>query len=216
MNSEAAAAPRVGSPASNERKRKAEDISGGAKQSTTKRLQGELRQLMVNGDSEATAFPKNDDLFDWVGTIKGSAGTVYEGLTFKISIKFPQDYPFSAPRIVFCTPCFHPNVDSHGMKPHQHLFTSVSFIMSMTFQCKTQSYSHSIFAGNICLDILKEKWSAAYTVRTILLSLRSLLGEPNNDSPLNGHAATLWQDQVEYKRVLLKKYAHAKESSPSS
>lgn len=183
MNSEAAAAPRVGSPASNERKRKAEDISGGAKQSTTKRLQGELRQLMVNGDSEATAFPKNDDLFDWVGTIKGSAGTVYEGLTFKISIKFPQDYPFSAPRIVFCTPCFHPNVDSHG---------------------------------NICLDILKEKWSAAYTVRTILLSLRSLLGEPNNDSPLNGHAATLWQDQVEYKRVLLKKYAHAKESSPSS
>lgn len=43
--------------------------------------------------------------------------------------------------------------------------------------------------GNICLDILKDKWSAAYSVRTILLSLQSLLGEPNNDSPLNAYAA---------------------------
>ena len=117
----------------------------------------------MNGDGDATAFPKNDDLFDWIGTIKGSAGTVYEGLTYKLSIRFPQDYPFSAPRITFLTPCFHPNVDQHG---------------------------------NICLDILKDKWSAAYTMRTILLSLRSLLAEPNNDSPLNGYAATLWQDQT--------------------
>ena len=30
--------------------------------------------------------------------------------------------------------------------------------------------------GNICLDILKDKWSASYDVRTILLSLQSLLG----------------------------------------
>lgn len=115
MNSEAAASSRVGSPATSGRKRKRKaDEAGGAKQNTTKRLQKELQQLMVNGDSEATAFPKNDDLFDWIALIKGSAGTVYEGLSYKLSIKFPQDYPFSAPKIMFCTPCFHPNVDSHG------------------------------------------------------------------------------------------------------
>ena len=60
--------------------------------------------------------------------------------------------------------------------------------------------------GNICLDILKEKWSAAYSVQTVLVSLQSLLGEPNVDSPLNNQAADLWADQVEYKRVLLEKY----------
>jgi len=57
-------------------------------------------------------------------------------------------------------------------------------------------------SGSICLDILKEKWSALYDVRTILLSIQSLLGEPNNDSPLNSQAATLWPDQVNYKKFL--------------
>jgi ubiquitin-conjugating enzyme E2 C len=46
--------------------------------------------------------------------------------------------------------------------------------------------------GNICLDILQDKWSAVYDVRATLVSLRSLLGEPNNDSPLNALAASLW------------------------
>eukprot|EP00731_Ephydatia_muelleri_P026059 Em0018g159a len=63
--------------------------------------------------------------------------------------------------------------------------------------------------GNICLDILKDKWSALYDVRTILLSIQSLLGEPNNDSPLNSEAADLWKNQTEYKQVLLQKYQQA-------
>jgi hypothetical protein len=87
---------------------------------------------------------------------------VYEGLTYKLSLTFPAEYPYVAPVIRFVTPCFHPNVDA------QH--------------------------GSICLDILKDKWSAAYSVSTILMSLRSLLGEPNNESPLNSYAAQLWSN----------------------
>ena len=34
--------------------------------------------------------------------------------------------------------------------------------------------------GNICLDILKDKWSALYDVRTILLSIQRLLREPTS------------------------------------
>jgi ubiquitin-conjugating enzyme E2 C len=56
--------------------------------------------------------------------------------------------------------------------------------------------------GSICLDILKEKWSALYDVRTILLSIQSLLGEPNNESPLNSTAAQMWSNQTEYKKYL--------------
>ncbi|KAK1900834.1 Ubiquitin-conjugating enzyme E2 C [Dissostichus eleginoides] len=56
--------------------------------------------------------------------------------------------------------------------------------------------------GFICLDILKDKWSALYDVRCILLSLQSLLGEPNNESPLNTTAAELWENQEAFKAHL--------------
>jgi len=61
--------------------------------------------------------------------------------------------------------------------------------------------------GNICLDILKEQWSALYEVRTILLSIQSLLEEPNPDSPLNTLAASMWsQNKAKYKEYVREKY----------
>ena len=190
----------------------------------------------TSADAGISAFPDGDNIFSWIGTIEGAAGTVrraqtrptqpprrraakisqrtaglfhprtcrdsrcqhprlfwlspapadpadpstilsptqvYEGLTYKLSLAFPNDYPFKSPTVKFETPCFHPNVDQFG---------------------------------NICLDILKEKWSAVYNVRTILLSIQSLLGEPNNQSPLNAQAAQLWENQEDYKKTLHKKY----------
>ncbi|XXG50504.1 hypothetical protein AAC387_Pa02g4503 [Persea americana] len=63
--------------------------------------------------------------------------------------------------------------------------------------------------GNICLDILQDKWSSAYDVRTVLLSIQSLLGEPNNDSPLNTQAAALWSNQEEFRKMVEKLYKPA-------
>ncbi len=48
---------------------------------------------------------------------------------------------------------------------------------------KTPIYHPNVdFSGRICLDILKDKWSAVYNVQSVLLSLQSLLGEPNKFS----------------------------------
>ena len=41
-------------------------------------------------------------------------GKVYEGLTFKVGLKFPASYPHAAPTVTFETKCFHPNVDEAG------------------------------------------------------------------------------------------------------
>lgn len=72
-------------------------------------------------------------------------------------------------------------------------------------------------SGNICLDILKDKWSATYTVSTLLLSLQGLLDDPNNESPLNAQAAQQWEEkEEEYQRIVHKKYAAATQRRPTA
>ena len=65
----------------------------------------------INGVS---AFPDGDNLFTWLGTIVGPVGTPYEGLSYRIVMKFPEDYPYKAPNIMFETPIYHPNIDMNG------------------------------------------------------------------------------------------------------
>ncbi|KAF9532421.1 ubiquitin-conjugating enzyme/RWD-like protein [Crepidotus variabilis] len=150
--------------------------------SVAKRLSNELMTLMMSSSPGISAFPKHDgNLFEWAGTIEGPAETIYAGLTFKISISFPSNYPYVAPTIKFDTPCYHPNVD--------------------------------ITSGAICLDILQDKWSAVYSVQTILLSLQSLLGEPNNASPLNPDAAGLWSNPTAFKSQLMKHFRPISDSA---
>ncbi|KAI5635284.1 ubiquitin-conjugating enzyme domain-containing protein [Phthorimaea operculella] len=95
----------------------------------SKRLQKELMELMRSADKGISAFPECDNLFKWVGTINGPVDTVYAGHKYKLSLDFPNSYPYAPPMVKFMTPCFHPNVDTCGL---------------------------------ICLDILKDKWTALY------------------------------------------------------
>ncbi|WOH03024.1 hypothetical protein DCAR_0522415 [Daucus carota subsp. sativus] len=47
--------------------------------------------------------------------------------------------------------------------------------------------------GRICLDILKDKWSSALQIRTVLLSIQALLSAPNPDDPLSENIAKHWK-----------------------
>ncbi|KAH9258438.1 hypothetical protein BASA81_003487 [Batrachochytrium salamandrivorans] len=65
----------------------------------TKRLQTELMGLMTSGDKAATAFPDGDNLFKWVGTLKGGDDTVFEGLVYKLELRFRPNTHFPHPRL---------------------------------------------------------------------------------------------------------------------
>uniref|UniRef100_A0A8C7UHQ9 Ubiquitin-conjugating enzyme E2 C n=1 Tax=Oncorhynchus mykiss TaxID=8022 RepID=A0A8C7UHQ9_ONCMY len=144
-----------------------------AKGSVTKRLQQELMTLMMSGDKGISAFPESDNLFKWIGTIDGAQGTV--GLRFN---------SFE-----------HSNLSLEFPSGYPYKAPRVKFI--------TPCFHPNVDdQGFICLDILKDKWSALYDVRSILLSIQSLLGEPNIESPLNTAAAELWDNQEAFKAHL--------------
>ncbi|KAJ8301304.1 hypothetical protein KUTeg_020291 [Tegillarca granosa] len=67
--------------------------------------------------------------------------------------------------------------------------------------------------GRICLDILKDKWSPALQIRTVLLSIQALLSAPNPDDPLANDVAEKWKvDEkaaIEEARNWTRKYASA-------
>ena len=55
--------------------------------------------------------------------------------------------------------------------------------------------------------------AAAYSVKTVLQSIQSLLADPNVDSPLNAHAAKLWGvNDAEYRALVQKTYAQPRAS----
>lgn len=114
-----------------------------------------------------------DVLFEWEVAIFGPPDTLYEGGYFKAHMRFPPDYPYSPPTIRFLTKVWHPNVYENGDLCISILHPPVDDPQSGELPC--------------------ERWNPTQNVRTILLSVISLLNEPNTFSPANVDASVMYR-----------------------
>ena len=104
----------------------------------------------------------------------------------------PKVRPASPPAApaALCTPHRRRFVASRFCSPLEPLLTTHSDQVRFL----TKIYPPNIDRlGRICLDILKDKWSPALQIRTVLLSIQALLSAPNPDDPLDNGVAEVWK-----------------------
>ncbi|MCJ1446616.1 MAG: Ubiquitin-conjugating enzyme E2 7 [Stictis urceolatum] len=143
----------------------------------SRRLFSEFRALSTDPPEGIVAGPvTEDDIFQWEALIQGPEGTPFEGGVLVAELAFPKDYPLAPPTMKFVSPeIFHPNVYPNGL---------------------------------VCISILhppgddphhyeqaSERWSPIQSVEKILLSVMSMLAEPNDESPANVEAAKMWRER---------------------
>ncbi|KAK2862416.1 hypothetical protein Q5P01_001949 [Channa striata] len=160
--------------------------------SSQKALMMELKSLQEQPvEGFRITLVEESDLYNWEVAIFGPPNTLYEGGYFKAHIKFPVDYPYSPPTFRFLTKMWHPNIYENGDVCISILHPPVDDPQSG--------------------ELPSERWNPTQNVRTILLSVISLLNEPNTFSPANVDASVMfrkWRDSKgkdkEYAEIIRK------------
>ncbi|KAM3425259.1 hypothetical protein BST61_g7209 [Cercospora zeina] len=129
----------------------------------------------------------NSNIFEWevMLMLSDEQDSLYGGGCFRARMSFPRDYPHNPPKLKFETPIFHPNVYQNG-----------EVCISILHPAGEDQYGY---------ETASERWSPVQTPETILLSVISMLGSPNDESPANIEAGKLWrEDRKEFKKMVRK------------
>ncbi|KAE8210112.1 hypothetical protein CF327_g5970 [Tilletia walkeri] len=141
-----------------------------------KRLAIEYKQL--SSDPEGL-FPavgpiSEDNYLEWEALLPGPEDTPFEGGVFSAKLSFPSTYPLEPPTMRFEPPIFHPNVYPDGL-------VCISIL-------------HAAGDDPNMYESASERWSPVQSVEKVLLSVLSMLAEPNVESGANVDACKMFRD----------------------
>ncbi|KAH7544030.1 hypothetical protein JRO89_XS15G0088400 [Xanthoceras sorbifolium] len=154
-------------------------------------LKYETQRLLSEPAPGISASPSEDNMRYFNVMILGPSQSPYEGGVFKLELFLPEEYPMAAPKSLFGL--------ASGWMLEQFPLRSLSIsyhslVLEFEVRFLTKIYHPNIDKlGRICLDILKDKWSPALQIRTVLLSIQALLSAPNPDDPLSENIAKHWK-----------------------
>lgn len=148
-----------------------------------KRLTSELKQIIKEPNYFYSIQPDENNFLIWNFILIGPNDSYYEGGMFDGRIEFPNDYPIYPPTVIFNN-ILHPNIHT---------------------------------TGQVCISILHhgtdrygyekdyERWNPSHGVDSIMMSILSMISEPNFESPANIDCSKLWKDEPDkYKQMIYK------------
>uniref|UniRef100_A0A667H0G6 Ubiquitin conjugating enzyme E2 G2 n=2 Tax=Carnivora TaxID=33554 RepID=A0A667H0G6_LYNCA len=137
-----------------------------------RRLGGEVAQHSCCRDDGGDGAQEAD------GRVQtGPEDTCFEFGVFPAILSFPLDYPLSPPKMRFTCEMFHPNIYPDGR-------VCISIL-------------HAPGDDPMGYESSAERWSPVQSVEKILLSVVSMLAEPNDESGANVDASKMWRDDRE-------------------
>ena len=151
-----------------------------------KRLQSEYKQLCKDPSPYYSInIPDMRNFLYWDVVLFGAdPDSPFYGGIFKCSLKFSTEYPNKPPEFKFNVNIFHPNIYTDG-KP----------CISILREGKDEwEYEH-----------ISERWNPSHSVNTIIMSVASMISNPNFESPANIDASIMWRNErKEYDAMVYK------------
>jgi ubiquitin-conjugating enzyme E2 G1 len=119
----------------------------------------------------------------------------FEGGLFPSLLTFPKEYPNKPPEMKFTTPGFwHPNIHEDG-----------KVCISILHEAKEDQFNEQ--------ELMSEKWRPILGPGAVLISVLSMLGDPNPDSPANIDASVEYKnDRPAFKKRIRKLVRQSLES----
>jgi ubiquitin-protein ligase len=152
-----------------------------------KRLQNEYKQYLKEPNTYYSISIDNNNFLKWNIILLGPPETIFEGGFYNCQLEFTKDYPNKPPLFKFIDNLFHPNIYPNGKVCMSILHEGID----------TTGYEN-----------ISERWNPSHSVNSILMSLLSILTEPNFESSANIDATQLWmKDFNKYKNIIYKQIA---------